>query len=59
RQPGFDRIRCPRLSETLVRDLLKPLSRFSEIRTGALAGFTWWHLLPNFAFFGVRDCLYQ
>ncbi|WP_207074448.1 hypothetical protein, partial [Rhizobium ruizarguesonis] len=33
RQPEFDHIRCPRLSETLVRDFLKPLSQFSEIRT--------------------------
>ncbi|NEJ23188.1 hypothetical protein GR247_23845, partial [Rhizobium leguminosarum] len=33
RQPEIDRIRCPRLSETLVRDFLKPLSQFSEIRT--------------------------
>jgi|GEM_PF-1145674 len=33
RQPELDRFRCPRLCETLVRDLLKPLSQFSEIRT--------------------------
>ncbi len=29
----FDRARCPRLSEMLVRDLPKSLSRFIEIRT--------------------------